>query len=102
VAESEGQVVGYVYADIEGMSWKDLRGPCGYVHDLYVDAGARRQGAGRTLMHAAIEWIRSKGRTQIVLLTKTRNEDAQRLFTALGFRPTMLEMTLDHAGEGKR
>jgi len=100
VAESEGRVVGYVYADIEGTSWKDLRGPCGYVHDLYVDEGARRQGAGRTLMRAAIEWIRSRGRTQIVLFTKTRNEDAQRLFAALGFRPTMLEMTLDQAGEG--
>ena len=101
VAESEGQVVGYVYADIEGTSWKDLRGPCGYVHDLYVDEGARRRGAGRALMRVAIEWIRSKGRTQIVLFTKTRNEDAQRLFAALGFRPTMLEMTLDQAGEGK-
>ena len=95
VAEDAGYVVGYVFADVEGTSWKDLRGPCGYVHDVYVDEAARRHGAGRALMHAAVEWIRSKGRTQIVLLTMTRNEHAQRLFAALGFRPTMLEMTLD-------
>ena len=95
VAEEAGRVVGYVYADVEGTSWKDLRGPCGYVHDVYVDDGARRGGAGRALMRAAIDWIRSRGRTQIVLFTKTGNAHAQRLFAALGFRPTMLEMTLD-------
>jgi len=95
VAEEAGRVVGYVYADVEGTSWKDLRGPCGYVHDVYVDEGARRRGAGWALMRAAIDWIRSKGRTQIVLFTKTGNAHAQRLFAALGFRPTVVEMTLD-------
>ena len=97
VAEDAGRVIGYVYADIEGTSWKDLRGPCGYVHDVYVDDGARHRGAGRALMRAAIDWIRSKDRTQVVLLTKTANEHAQHLFTALGFRSTMIEMTLDVA-----
>jgi ribosomal protein S18 acetylase RimI-like enzyme len=95
VAEDTGRVIGYVYADIEGTSWKDLRGPCGYVHDVYVDESARHLGAGRALMRAAIDWIHSKGRTQVVLLTKTANEHAQHLFTALGFRSTMIEMTLD-------
>ena len=94
VAELDGRVVGYIYADIEGTSWKDLRGPCGYIHDVYVDDRERSRGAGRRLMTEAIEWIHSKDRSQVVLLTKTRNEAAQRLFTSLGFRPTMLEMTL--------
>jgi len=95
VAEEEGRVIGYLYADVEGTSWKDLRGPCGYVHDLYVDASARRRGAGRALMNAGTEWIRTKGRTQVVLLTKTQNEHAKRLFSSLGFRSTMIEMTID-------
>ena len=95
VAEHSGVVVGYVYADVESTNWMELRGPCGVVHDVYVDEAARRLGAGRELLRAAIEWIRSKGRSQVVLLTKTRNENAQRLFTTLGFRPTMVEMTLD-------
>ncbi|HEY2956336.1 MAG TPA: GNAT family N-acetyltransferase [Candidatus Eisenbacteria bacterium] len=99
VAERSGKVVGYVYADIESTSWKDLRGPCGFVHDVYVDASARGQGAGRELMRAAIDWIRSKGRTQVVLWTKTKNDHAQHLFGALGFRFTMMEMTLDLAGD---
>jgi ribosomal protein S18 acetylase RimI-like enzyme len=95
VAESEGAVIGYVYATIEGTSWMELRGPSGVVQDVYVDEPARGAGAGGALVGAAVEWIRSKDRTQVVLMTKTRNEHAQRLFTSAGFRPTMLEMTLD-------
>jgi ribosomal protein S18 acetylase RimI-like enzyme len=78
----------------------ELRGPCGVVHDIYVDESARRLGAGRELMNAAIAWIRSKGRSQVVLMTKTNNVHAHKLFGTLGFRPTMLEMTLDGPGDG--
>jgi ribosomal protein S18 acetylase RimI-like enzyme len=99
VAELSGAVVGYVYADVETTNWMELRGPCGVIQDIYVDEAARRQGAGRALMRAAIEWIWSKGHGQVVLLTKSRNEHAQHLFAALGFRPTMIEMTLDRSDE---
>ena len=97
VAEHSGAVIGYVFADIEPTNWMELRGPCGVVQDLYVDEAARRLGAGRALLHAALDWIRSKGRSQVVLMTKTRNEHAQHLFAAVGFRPTMVEMTLDES-----
>ena len=100
VAEHSGAVIGYVFADVESTNWMELRGPCGVVQDIYVDEAARRVGAGRELMVAAIAWIRSKGRSQVVLLTKSRNEHAQRLFTTLGFRPTMIEMTLDQETRG--
>jgi ribosomal protein S18 acetylase RimI-like enzyme len=95
VAEDDERVIGYVYADVEGTSWMDLRGPAGVIHDIYVDDAARHRGAGRALMRVAIDWIWSRGRRQIVLLTKTKNEHAQHLFAAMGFRPTMIEMTLD-------
>ncbi|MGE5176229.1 MAG: N-acetyltransferase family protein [Hyphomicrobiales bacterium] len=100
VAERSGTVVGYVYADVESTNWMELRGPCGVVQDIYVDDAARRQGAGGALLRAAIDWIFSKGRTQVVLLTKTRNTGAQELFASLGFRPTMIEMTLDREEGG--
>jgi len=95
VAERSGAIIGYVFADVEPTNWMELRGPCGVVHDIYVDEAARHQGAGRKLMSAAIAWVRSKGRSQVVLTTKNRNEHARHLFTTLGFRPTMIEMTLD-------
>jgi len=99
VAEQSGAVIGYVFADVEATNWMELRGPCGVVHDIYVDESARRSGAGRELMRAAIAWIRSKDRSQTVLLTKTANVHAQHLFSTLGFRPTMIEMTLDESSE---
>jgi len=95
VAEREATVVGYVFADLEGTSWKDLRGPCGFIHDIYVDESARGQGAGKLLLREAIAWIRAHDRTQVVLWTKTGNVHAQQLFAATGFRATMIEMTLD-------
>jgi len=95
VAERSKRVVGYAYASIEPMSWEDLRGPCGFLHDLYVDEASRGRGIGRELAGAAIAWMRSKGMSQVVLWSKTGNDAAQRLFARLGFRKTMIEMTLD-------
>jgi ribosomal protein S18 acetylase RimI-like enzyme len=95
VAERSAAVIGYLFAGLEPLSWWDLRGPCGYVHDIYVDEGARHRGAARQLMRAAIEWARSRGMSQIVLSTQSKNEPAQRLFERIGFRRTMIEMTLD-------
>src|SRR5205085_12318893 len=37
-------VVGYVYAGLEPMSWKELRGPAGFVHDVATEPSVRRQG----------------------------------------------------------
>jgi GNAT superfamily N-acetyltransferase len=95
VAERADEVVGYVFAGLEPISWRDLRGPCGFIHDVYVHESARRQGVGLRLLRAAIDWAHSKGRTQVVLWSKSGNDGAQRVFAKLGFRDTMIEMTLD-------
>ena len=95
VAEHAGAVVGYAYACVEGMDWMNLRGPTGVLHDVYVEASARRLGAGRALLVATLKWIGTHDRTQVVLHTMTQNTAAQELFRSLGFRPTMLEMTRD-------
>lgn len=93
VAERDGDVVGYAYAGLEPMSWKDLRAACGYLHDVFVDERARGQRIGEQLVRAAIEWLESKDAPRVVLSSASRNEGAQRLFAKLGFRPTMTEMT---------
>ena len=95
VAERAGEVVGYIYAGLEPMSWRELRAACGFVHDVYVEAGARHQGVGERLVRAAIEWMGSRGQPRVVLWSAAGNEAAQRLFARLGFRRTMVEMTLD-------
>jgi len=93
VAERQGRVVGYVYAGLEPQSWKELRDACGFVHDVVVDEQGRRGGVATALIEAAIAWLRERGAPRVVLWTAEKNSGAQRLFTRLGFRPTMIEMT---------
>ena len=87
------KVVGYVYAGIEPMSWKELRDEAGFVHDVAVEPSARRQGIAEALFEAAIAWLREQGAPRVMLWTAEQNASAQRLFARLGFRRTMIEMT---------
>ncbi|MCU1230326.1 MAG: putative acetyltransferase [Acidobacteria bacterium] len=95
VAEDGGAVVAYVWAALEPLSWKELRGPAGFIHDLVVAEEWRRHGIARRLMDAAIEWLREKNAPRVVLWTAAPNDIAQALFESLGFRDTMIEMTLE-------
>jgi ribosomal protein S18 acetylase RimI-like enzyme len=93
VAELSGSVVGYVYAGLEPQSWKELREAAGFIHDIVVTPEAQRHGVATALIDAACEWFRSVGAPRVVLWTADKNQGAQRLFTRLGFRRTMIEMT---------
>jgi ribosomal protein S18 acetylase RimI-like enzyme len=93
LAERDGAIIGYVYARLEPRSWKELREPAGFIHDVFVDESSRRLGVAQQLMEAAIEWLRAKGAPRVLLGTAARNTAAQRLFDRLGFRRTMIEMT---------
>lgn len=93
VAEREGDLLGYVFAAIEPLSWKELRDRAGYIHDIVVDARGRRTGVATALIEAAITWMAERDIPRVVLQTADANADAQRLFANLGFRRTMVEMT---------
>jgi ribosomal protein S18 acetylase RimI-like enzyme len=95
VADDNGKVIGYTYAAIEGYDYMALRGPAGILHDIIVDPEHRGRGVGRLLLDATIEFFRSRGVPRVVLSTAERNEGAQRLFARMGFRRTMIEMTLE-------
>jgi ribosomal protein S18 acetylase RimI-like enzyme len=95
VAERVDQIAGYVYAGLEPQSWKELRGPAGFIHDIVVEPESRNSGAGTALMEAAIAWLKERGAPRVILWTADGNADAQRLFARLGFRRTMIEMTRD-------
>jgi ribosomal protein S18 acetylase RimI-like enzyme len=90
---SAGQIVGYVYASLEPQSWKELREPAGFIHDVAVAEHERGRGIATALLDAAIEWLRSRGAPRAILWTAEPNDVAQRLFARLGFRRTMIEMT---------
>jgi ribosomal protein S18 acetylase RimI-like enzyme len=98
VAEREGEVVGYVYAGVEGHDWMALRGPAGVLHDIVVDPARRGEGVGGMLLDATLAALRERGAPRVVLSTAERNEPAQRLFARAGFRRTMVEMTRELEG----
>jgi GNAT superfamily N-acetyltransferase len=93
VAEQDGDVIGYVHAGIEPQSWKELRAEAGFIHDIVVDERGRRHGVATRLMQAAAQWLASRGMKRIMLWTADGNVAAQQLFSRLGFRRTMVEMT---------
>ena len=95
VAEQDHRILGYAYAGIEPLSWKDLRDECGFLHDLVVAPGDRGQGVADALLNEVVWWVRARGQRRIVLCTAERNAAAQRLFARRGFRRTMIEMTLE-------
>ena len=95
VAVRRRHVVGYVYAAIEPLSWKELRDEAGFIHDLLVVDDARRLGVGEALLEQAIEWLRERGMPRVLLGTAAQNDTARRLFERRGFRATMIEMTLE-------
>lgn len=93
VAERGGEVIGYVFAGLEPLSWKELRDACGFVHDVVVDESGRRLGVASALMDGAVQWLRERGAPRVMLWTAERNGAARQLFDRLGFRSTMIEMT---------
>jgi GNAT superfamily N-acetyltransferase len=95
VAERDGVIIGYVFAALEPLSWKELRGPAGFIHDVAVTEEARHSGVGTKLIEVAIEWLRSRGAPRVILWSAAANETARTLFGRLGFRETMVEMTME-------
>ena len=55
------------------------------LNDLYVDAGARRQGVARTLLDAAAAFARTDGAAGISLETTLDNTAARALYRAAGW-----------------
>lgn len=97
VAEQGGEVLGYVYGEMEGHDWMALRGPAGVLHDLVVDPTRRGEGIGQILLKTALEALATLGAPRVVLSTASQNTAAQRMFEAAGFRPTMIEMTRERS-----
>lgn len=96
-AEVGGEVAGYLYGTAEGRDWTKLLHPHGAVHDLFVAEKFRGHGVAQALMKEASVRFHRLGAKQLVLYSASTNVEGQALFRKLGYRATMVEMTLDLA-----
>ena len=97
-AGPDDAVLGYAYGRLEPRDWNVLLDEHAVLHDVLVDDGARGRGVGRALLLAFVAAVRARGAPRVVLHTAVGNERAQAIFREAGFRPTMIEMTLDLPG----
>jgi len=97
-ARGRERVVGYAYGRLEPRDWNTLREKCGVGIDLMVEPQARGRGIGGRLVAELLRRLAAKGAPRIVIQVAHRNRAAQRVFSHLGFRSTMLEMTMETGG----
>ena len=79
VAESEtGALVGYVA--VHWLPYLIMRGPEGFVSELFIAPDARGQGIGSRLLAAAVAEARARGCSRLGLLNNRRRESYERGF----------------------
>jgi ribosomal protein S18 acetylase RimI-like enzyme len=83
VAEVDGELAGAVSLWIQPrLNWTT---PQGWIPDLYVDPGHRRQGAARALLDACARTCRERGCHVLVLESGHHRAEAHRLYESYGF-----------------
>lgn len=92
---SDVTVVGYMIAEsIEGEPRYWASG-CVYVHDLFVEPEARRNGVGEAMLSRAKAWAREIGVGQVRALVGGWNTGGREFFGREGFRVGAVEMGWD-------
>ncbi|RLE75019.1 MAG: hypothetical protein DRJ56_06410 [Thermoprotei archaeon] len=92
VAESNGQVIGYILFRIRTdlPLWSPHK--MATIYDLYVRPDFRRKGVATELLARALEVMRSRGATLVMITALVANEPALRLYRKMGFRDFRLTL----------
>lgn len=91
--DSKGAIVGYVFGMLTNLV-PDLFAAQygGMVVDLYVQADARRQGAGRALYEALVAWFSEQEVTTIEWDVAAKNEAGRAFWQSVHGREMMIRM----------
>ncbi|MBU6414081.1 MAG: GNAT family N-acetyltransferase [Planctomycetes bacterium] len=91
----EGEVIGYLIAEHFEPMPKYWAPECIYVHDIFVEADARKTGAADALLERAAMWGQSRGVSQLRGIVAHGNQMGQGFFTRSGFRIGAIEFVRD-------
>lgn len=83
VALTDGQVVGYVVADVTSTHGRSL----GHVKDVAVHPDYRGDGVGSVLLTRALSELAFQGADSVKLEVRKGNDGAKRLYQAFDFEP---------------
>jgi ribosomal protein S18 acetylase RimI-like enzyme len=85
VVEHDGAPAGFCAVAIETAPSALAETGRAVITELYVRPAARRRGAGRALVAAALEWSRDRGALRAEVRVAARNGEGQAFWRALGF-----------------
>jgi ribosomal protein S18 acetylase RimI-like enzyme len=98
IAKDGPEIIGYAIGRITTLPSFFEHRFRGYIHDVYVREAYRRQGVGRRMVEAILDWLRSRGVT-MVELTVAANNDATAFWERMGFDTYMYQMKADLSDE---
>ena len=94
VAEHENAVVGYTFGQV--MQRPTLKsGDCGYIADVCVRDGWRRQGTGRQLHDHIRAWFLAQGITAIEVQVVRANPASQAFWRKMGYNDFLRTLRSD-------
>ncbi len=82
----DGTPVGFIEVSLRDYAEGCTQSPVGYIEGWFVDEAYRRKGVGRILMHAAEQWAREHGCTQIASDAEQANATSIDAHHRLGFK----------------
>ncbi len=87
--DADGRAIGFAEAAIrrDYVNGCDTS-PVGFLEGIFVRPEARRRGVARTLVAAAMDWVRSKGCSEFASDAEIGNIDSHNMHNALGFVET--------------
>jgi aminoglycoside 6'-N-acetyltransferase I len=88
VAESDGQIVGFLELDFRKYAPGCASSPVPFIEGWYVDAAFRGKGVGRALIEAAERRARAMGHDEIASDAEIDNADGIAAHRALGYQET--------------
>ncbi|SEW17868.1 ribosomal protein S18-alanine N-acetyltransferase [Natrinema salifodinae] len=83
VAETDGEIAGYVVADVTQKLGRSL----GHVKDIAVHPDHRGDGVGSALMSRSLGVLAAHGADTVKLEVRRSNDGAKRLYREFGFEP---------------
>lgn len=84
VAESQGEIVGYIIAHVQPSSPGLIPEQIGIISDLAVGTHSYQSGLGRHLLKPVLEWFSRQSITQVIIHVPHRQPVEQAFWRAMG------------------